>query len=52
MTEREQQILDLIKQDPLIPQNTLAEMLDLSRSAVAGHIMNLTKKGFIQGKAM
>ncbi|MGR5092912.1 PfkB family carbohydrate kinase [Vibrio maritimus] len=50
MTEREQQILDLIKQDPMIPQNTLAEMLDLSRSAVAGHIMNLTKKGFIQGK--
>ncbi|WP_244183077.1 PfkB family carbohydrate kinase [Vibrio hangzhouensis] len=50
MTEREQQILDLIKQDPMIAQNTLAEMLDLSRSAVAGHIMNLTKKGFIQGK--
>ncbi|MGR5295922.1 PfkB family carbohydrate kinase [Vibrio mediterranei] len=50
MTEREQQILELIKQDPMIAQHTLADMLDLSRSAVAGHIMNLTKKGFIEGK--
>ncbi len=36
MTEREQQILELIKQDPMIAQHTLADMLDLSRSAVAG----------------
>ncbi|CAH0526141.1 PfkB family carbohydrate kinase [Vibrio hippocampi] len=50
MTEREQQILQLIKQDPLIAQNDLAEKLGLSRSAVASHIMNLTRKGYIQGK--
>ena len=50
MTEREQQILRLIKSDPLIPQQVLADQLGLSRSAVAGHIMNLTKKGYIQGK--
>lgn len=52
MTEREQQILELIKQDPMIAQHTLAEMLDLSRSAVAGHIMNLTKKASSRAKAM
>lgn len=50
MTERESEILALIKQDPMIAQQTLADMLGLSRSAVAGHIMNLTRKGFIQGK--
>ncbi|WP_338164697.1 PfkB family carbohydrate kinase [Vibrio sp. 10N] len=50
MTEREQQILDLIKLDPMIAQSTLADMLNISRSAVAGHITNLTRKGFIQGK--
>lgn len=50
MTERENEILALIKQDPMIAQQTLADKLGLSRSAVAGHIMNLTRKGFIQGK--
>ncbi|EKE77190.1 PfkB family carbohydrate kinase [Gallaecimonas xiamenensis] len=50
MTERERQILELLKQDPLIPQQQLADQLGLSRSAVAGHIMNLTQKGHILGK--
>ncbi|MFA0439250.1 kinase [Vibrio sp. 10N.286.49.C2] len=50
MTDREQQVLALIKQDPMIAQQKLAQQLGLSRSAVAGHIMNLTRKGFIQGK--
>lgn len=50
MTDRELEILALIKQDPMIAQQTLAEQLGCSRSAVAGHIMNLTRKGVIQGK--
>ena len=50
MTERELQILALLKQDPLIAQQSLAEQLGISRSAVAGHIMNLTNKGVIKGK--
>ncbi|WP_028117083.1 PfkB family carbohydrate kinase [Ferrimonas senticii] len=50
MTEREHQILELLRQDPLIPQQQLADQLGISRSAVAGHIMNLTRKGEIQGK--
>lgn len=49
-TEREQQILSLLKRDPLIAQQAIAEQLGISRSAVAGHIMNLTNKGVIRGK--
>lgn len=50
MTEKEQQILALLRQDPMIPQQNLADKMGCSRSAVAGHIMNLTRKGVIQGK--
>ncbi len=50
MTEREQEILALLKQDPLIAQQDIAERMGISRSAVAGHIMNLTNKGVIRGK--
>lgn len=50
MTEKELQILAIIKQDPMIQQQALANRLGCSRSAVAGHIMNLTRKGIIQGK--
>ncbi|RTR38399.1 winged helix-turn-helix transcriptional regulator [Shewanella canadensis] len=50
MTERELEILALLKQDPLIAQQSLADQLGISRSAVAGHIMNLTNKGVIRGK--
>ncbi|TDR73083.1 PfkB family carbohydrate kinase [Paludibacterium purpuratum] len=50
MTEREQEILALLRQDPLIPQQQLADQLGISRSAVAGHIMNLMQKGLILGK--
>jgi pseudouridine kinase len=50
MTERELQILALLKQDPQIAQQTVADLLGISRSSVAGHIMNLTNKGVILGK--
>ncbi|MGI2176564.1 winged helix-turn-helix transcriptional regulator [Shewanella ulleungensis] len=50
MTERELEILALLKQDPLMPQQDMADKLSMSRSAVAGHIMNLTNKGIIRGK--
>jgi pseudouridine kinase len=51
MTSREQQILALIREDSLISQQAIAEMLGISRSAVAGHIMKLTNKGIIRGRA-
>ncbi|OEF64204.1 kinase [Enterovibrio norvegicus] len=50
MTSREDEILQLIKGDPFIQQQAIADLLNISRSAVAVHIMNMTKKGIIQGK--
>ncbi|MGF1704412.1 PfkB family carbohydrate kinase [Enterovibrio baiacu] len=50
MTSREDEILQLIKSDPFIQQQTIANLLNISRSAVAVHIMNMTKKGIIRGK--
>jgi len=34
----------------MLPQQTIAAQLGISRSAVAGHIMNLTRKGAIKGR--
>ena len=50
MTKRERQILALIQTDPLMSQGDIAKTLGISRSAVAGHIMNLTTKGIIKGR--
>ena len=50
MTQRERQILQLIEQNPMISQEELAEMLGITRSSVAVHISNLTKKGCIVGR--
>lgn len=50
MTEREQQILALIRGNALISQDAIADKLRISRSAVAGHIMRLVAKGVIKGR--
>ena len=50
MTQRERQILQLIESDPMIPQQDLADALNITRSSVAVHISNLIKKGYIAGK--
>jgi len=50
MASREQQILALIREDPMMPQQAIAARLGISRSAVAGHIMKLTNKGLIKGR--
>ena len=50
LTEREQEILDILKQHPMIPQKELAKQLGITRSAVAVHITNLIQKGHIKGK--
>ncbi len=50
MTQRERQILQLIEQEPMISQDTLAQKLGITRSSVAVHISNLTKKGCIAGR--
>lgn len=50
MTKRERQILQLIERDPLISQQELAARMGITRSSVAVHISNLTKKGCIAGR--
>ena len=50
MTERELEILKIIKQNPLISQYELADILGITRSGAAAHIHNLTRKGYIKGK--
>ena len=50
VTQRERQILQLIESNPMIPQQDLADALGITRSSVAVHISNLTKKGYIAGK--
>lgn len=50
MTNREEELLSLIRKDPAISQNELASALGITRSSVAVHITNLMKKGLILGK--
>lgn len=50
LTQREKEILKYIKKNPMVSQEELSELMGISRSAVAGHIANLMKKGFIMGR--
>ncbi len=50
MTQREKEILHIIKKDPMISQQEIADLLNINRSSVAVHIANLMKKGYIKGK--
>ena len=50
MTQREQEILTILKQEPTISQNDIALRLGITRSSVAVHITNLLKKGYLLGK--
>lgn len=50
MTNKEKEILEIIKNNPAINQNEIASLLDISRSTVAVHISSLMKKGYIKGR--
>lgn len=50
MTNREKEILRLIRDNPMISQKEMAEQLNITRSSVAVHITNLIRKGNILGK--
>ena len=50
LTLREQEIINILKKNPLIAQDDLAQILGITRSSVAVHISNLMKKGIILGK--
>ncbi len=50
LTEREKEILGILRNNPMISQEELAELVGVTRSAAAVHISNLTKKGHILGR--
>lgn len=50
MTQRQQQILQLIEANPMISQQQIADTLGITRSSVAVHISALMKMGCIAGK--
>ena len=48
---RKEQLYELIRANPFISQQELAEQLALSRSAVAGHIASLIRERKLLGRA-
>ena len=50
MTQRERQLLEWIRENPMISQQELAEKAGITRSSAAVHISSLMKKGYIVGR--
>lgn len=50
LTDREQQIVDLLRRDPLLGSAALAAALGTTRAAINVHLSNLGKKGVILGR--
>lgn len=50
MTNKEKEILDIIRNNPTIEQSEIARKLKISRSTVAVHISSLQKQGYLLGK--
>ncbi len=49
-TEREQELIQILSENPMISQAELAEKMGITRSSVSVYITNLTKKGIIRGR--
>lgn len=50
MTQREKQIYEILRENPMISQNEIAEKMGITRSSVSVHINNLVNKGIILGR--
>lgn len=50
MKDQTYRVYEAIKFDPLASQQAIADRLNMSRESVAGHIMQLTRQGYILGK--
>lgn len=50
LTEREREIVALLRTDPLLDAAALAERLGSTRAAVSVHLSNLTRKGVLLGR--
>lgn len=49
-TEREREIVGLLRSDPLLDAAAIAERLGSTRAAVSVHLSNLTRKGVLLGR--
>lgn len=50
LTDREQQIIDLLRRDPLMGSEAIASALGTTRASINVHLSNLGKKGAILGR--
>ena len=50
LTRREQEVVDLLRGDPMLDAAAIAVRIGATRAAVAVHLSNLTKKGTILGR--
>lgn len=50
LTEREQQVVDLLRADPLVGSAAIAQALGATRGAVNVHLSNLARKGVVLGR--
>lgn len=50
MTTRESEVFGLIKHNPMISQEEIAETIGITRSAVSVYVSNLIKQGYIKGR--
>jgi pseudouridine kinase len=50
LTQRELQVLELLRRDPLLDAEAIARSLDSTRAAVHVHLSNLVKKGALRGR--
>ena len=50
LTQREREIVDLLRADPLLDTAALAERVGSTKAAVSVHLSNLTRKGVILGR--
>jgi len=50
MTQREQDIVDLLREEPMLDAAGIAARIGATRAAVSVHLSNLTKKGVILGR--
>lgn len=51
MTQRERQLLEWIRENPMISQQELADKAGITRSSVAVHISNLMKRAASPARA-
>lgn len=48
ITKKEQEIIEIIRKNPTLGQDEIANRIGITRSSTAGHIARLLKKGYLQ----